>query len=35
MAKVSNAVKADVTVSYRGRTKRIKSFTYFTKKKNC
>jgi hypothetical protein len=33
MAKVSNAVEADVTVSYRGSTKRIKKFYSFTKKK--
>lgn len=33
MAKVSNAVEADVTVSYRGSTKRIKKFNSFTKKK--
>jgi hypothetical protein len=32
MAKVSNAVEADVTVSYRGSTKRIKKFNSFTKK---
>jgi hypothetical protein len=32
MAKVSNAMKADVTVSYRGSTKRIKKFNSFTKK---
>jgi hypothetical protein len=28
MAKVSNAVKADVTVSYRGSTKRIKKINF-------